>query len=263
MSKSILTIEKVIKERGSREIIYVGVDGTGVPMRDGGTKEAKVGVIFKESDIWTTSKKRNEIVEKSYISTLGDVEQFMPLLFNEYEKLDVKKEFTVVCLGDGAKWIWKRYADIFPERIEILDFYHVSEYIWDIGREHFTSETEKELWVNKQLDDLKASKISFVIEELEFLSKITDKPKTKESLENTIKYIKNNESRMDYKNYISAGLMIGSGVVESSNRVVVTKRLKQGGMHWSKKGAEAIITLRALYTSQNTKWNDYWNKKVS
>ena len=37
----------------------------------------------------------------------------------------------------------------------------------------------------------------------------------------------------DYQRYLKNGLMIGSGVVESSNRRVVTQRLKQAGMHWS------------------------------
>ena len=52
--------------------------------------------------------------------------------------------------------------------------------------------------------------------------------------------------------------MIGSGVVESSNRRVVTQRLKQAGMHWSKPGAEGVMALRASYLSSSNRWSNIW-----
>ncbi|AUB43610.1 Transposase (plasmid) [Nostoc flagelliforme CCNUN1] len=58
------------------------------------------------------------------------------------------------------------------------------------------------------------------------------------------RYLTNNQSRIDYRSYLKAGLMIGSGVVESSNRRVVTQRLKQAGMHWSFFGAEGVMAIR-------------------
>ena len=61
------------------------------------------------------------------------------------------------------------------------------------------------------------------------------------------RYLSNNQTRIDYKRYLKEGLMIGSGVVESSNRRIVTQRLKQAGMHWSKSGAEGVMAMRAVY----------------
>ena len=60
----------------------------------------------------------------------------------------------------------------------------------------------------------------------------------REEIEKLEGYLNNNSTRIDYKSYLKQGLMIGSGVVESSNRRVVTQRLKQAGMHWSKMGAD-------------------------
>jgi len=54
--------------------------------------------------------------------------------------------------------------------------------------------------------------------------------------------------------------MIGSGIVESSNRRIVTMRLKQSGMFWSKRGAEAVMSLRACYLSGSQRWHDFWYK---
>ena len=73
------------------------------------------------------------------------------------------------------------------------------------------------------------------------------------------RYLTNNQSRIDYQSYLRAGLMIGSGVVESSNRRVVTQRLKQAGMHWSKVGAEGVMALRAAYLSNSKRWLNFWS----
>ena len=71
----------------------------------------------------------------------------------------------------------------------------------------------------------------------------------------------NNRTRIDYKRYLKEGLMIGSGVVESSNRRVVTQRLKQAGMHWSKLGAEGVMALRAVYLSSSNRWSNFWQAR--
>jgi hypothetical protein len=73
-----------------------------------------------------------------------------------------------------------------------------------------------------------------------------------------VSYLSNNQNRIDYQRYRQQGLMIGSGVVESSNRRIVTVRLKQSGMFWSKFGAEAVMTLRACYLSSSKQWQDFW-----
>ena len=80
----------------------------------------------------------------------------------------------------------------------------------------------------------------------------------REALENLERYLNNNSARIDYKSYLKQGLMIGSGVVESSNRRVVTQRLKQAGMHWSKIGAEGVMALRAAYLSSSNRWSNFW-----
>lgn len=49
--------------------------------------------------------------------------------------------------------------------------------------------------------------------------------------------------------------------MESSNRRVVTQRLKQAGMHWSKGGAEGVMALRAAYLSNSSRWSFFWSKR--
>ena len=106
---------------------------------------------------------------------------------------------------------------------------------------------------------LKKSKWETVIDNCE---KIRRKKKAlTENIDKLISYINNNQKRIDYQKYQKMGLMIGSGVVESSNRRIVTQRLKQAGMHWSIKGAEGVMALRASYLSSSSRWYNFWQSQ--
>lgn len=153
---------------------------------------------------------------------------------------------------------------MFPDRLEILDFYHLCEYIWSLAKIYYSAEkTQAEQWAEEQLERLKNSESNLVFEELKFIEKIGGTKELLEETEKVLSYLESNKDRIDYKSYLSQGLMIGSGVIESSNKVVVTNRMKHGGMHWSKEGAQSIMSLRALYCSDRQEWNDFWLKKCS
>lgn len=73
-------------------------------------------------------------------------------------------------------------------------------------------------------------------------------------------YIKNNESKMDYRYYESQGGFVGSGSIESTNKTVVQRRTKQPGMRWSVDGGQFILTLRAK--EESGLWNDEVRNRV-
>jgi hypothetical protein len=50
---------------------------------------------------------------------------------------------------------------------------------------------------------------------------------------------------MDYPRYRQAGYPIASAAIESTNKRLVSRRCKQGGMLWGETGLEAILALRA------------------
>jgi hypothetical protein len=61
---------------------------------------------------------------------------------------------------------------------------------------------------------------------------------------------------MRYPKFRKQGLFIGSGVIEAGCRTVIGSRLKQSGMFWTARGANAIIALRCNRLSG--KFEDYW-----
>ena len=72
-------------------------------------------------------------------------------------------------------------------------------------------------------------------------------------------YFENNRGRMRYPLHLAMGLLIGSGVVESSCGTLVAARFKRGGMHWSKAGANDILPLRACIRSG--RYDDFWRQR--
>ena len=239
--------------------VYVGVDGVMTPLNaNQGYKEALVGVLFWEADHWQVSAKRAVVRRREYVATLANRATFTQRVASLYTQLVKQTPNQVIVLGDGASWIWQMAQTYFPDCIEVLDFFHVSEYVWAVARAAFAGqEAVQKRWVEQQQSWLKQSQWQSVVAiTTELVKTIAVAQEAGEAL---VRYLTNNQTRIDYQRYLQMGLMIGSGVVESSNRRVVTQRLKQAGMHWSKCGAEGVMALRACYLSNSQRWQQFWS----
>lgn len=81
----------------------------------------------------------------------------------------------------------------------------------------------------------------------------------KAAIDTTIGYFEKTRQRMRYRVFRRGGFFMGSGVVEAGCKTVIGKRLKQSGMHWSVRGANAIIALRCPIESR--RFDDYWKNR--
>jgi hypothetical protein len=251
-------LKKTVGKISPKPYVYLGQDGIMVPLNQKqGYKEALVGVVFWEKSHMAVSPKRNEVRYRHYVATLGSRESFGEQFFKSFSYLVVEQPCQVVALGDGAHWIWEQVSLYYPDAIQILDFYHLSEYVWNVAREAFPDKDRQNTWVAEQLTALKESRAQDVLTGLRFFSH-RRASKVKDAVDRLKTYLENNLCRVDYARYLQLGLMIGSGVVESSNRRVVAQRLKQAGMHWSIQGANSIMTLRAAYLSSGSQWRNFW-----
>jgi len=85
--------------------------------------------------------------------------------------------------------------------------------------------------------------------------------RSKKALLKQLGYFENNAAHMHYAHYRKAKLFVGSGVVEAGCRTVIGQRLKQSGMRWSVRGANAIIALRCCILSG--RFEDFWAARAS
>ncbi len=152
----------------------------------------------------------------------------------------------VVVIGDGAQWIWNMCEELFPDAVQILDFYHLSENTHNYAKLIYPEdEISRKRWVNQVLDAVKNGKVDEAIKIIE-QNKIDKIPNT---VVNLYTYIINNRERIDYKTYKEKGYYIGSGAIESANKMVIQQRMKQSGMRWSINGGQYIASLRSKHES--------------
>jgi len=79
-------------------------------------------------------------------------------------------------------------------------------------------------------------------------------------LANNIGYFETHRHHMAYATYRAKGGPIGSGVAESAVKLF-NKRVKGTGQFWSLSGVESILCLRALWLSQDGRWERYWQTR--
>ena len=233
------------------DVLYLLADGVQTPII-GGWREMKVGVACRVD----ASGKRVGL--SRYVSHLGEAEPFGWEWAALAEEAGVARARLVAVLGDGAKWIWNQTALHFPDAVQILDVWHASERLWEIGRLAFSDEAARKHWVDARLDELWKYQTEALRAALSQLASSCDAARAK--IADTIGYYENNRERMDYPRYENMGLQVGSGPVESACKQIVTQRLKGAGMRWREEGAQTIARVRCLILGGE--WSQFvrhWN----
>jgi hypothetical protein len=242
-------------ERKKLGVLYVEADGAALNTRekdnDGSTwRENKLGAVFSSDNIhfWTDKKsnRQHRIEKREYVSFVGGVGEFKKHLFACALRNGYGAYGETVLLSDGATWIRNMKEELFPDAQQILDYYHLCENVNEFARQIFNmAEPEYRPWADRICKDLKESRFRDVLTELERL----DKKHAGRASFNLSGYIRNNIENIDYAEYIKKGYFIGSGAIESANKTVLQKRLKQAGMRWNTETAQYLLTLRAKQES--------------
>ena len=131
--------------------------------------------------------------------------------------------------------------ELFPDAQQILDYYHLCENVYTFAKALFNLDESKYVpWAKSICAYLKASQYKLVLQELEPLK---DK-KPNGCPVNLYGYITNNIKNIDYATYQKKGYFIGSGAIESGNKLILHDRLKRAGMRWNTTTAQAMLTLK-------------------
>jgi len=230
--------------------LYIAADGTTVHETDG-WHESKIGVIYWEDE-------RNEM-KSCYVGRFDKSETFGWHLWYEACRCGLRQAQQVIVLGDAAGWIRNQRRKHFGRSTFIIDWYHVSEHVWDCGKSLFgegSKETEK--WVSQHLDLLWDGWTKKLLDYLKEQCKRYRGDK-RQAIYKLIGYISRNEEQMRYDVFRKKGYDIGSGAVEGACKYVVGKRLKQSGMIWSRSGSSSVLALRITWL--NKRWDQLWQKK--
>ena len=146
-------------------------------------------------------------------------------------------------IGDGAPWIWNRIEEIFPDSKKVLDYYHCSEYLYDLAFAQYGKGTQKgQEWVEGALTRLFSNQIDGVIAGIKRMKPTSGG--AKEHINKTLRYLSKQKDKVNYGSLTRGGYHIGSGGIESSNKFISNVRLKRSGAWWYPTNANNILKLR-------------------
>jgi len=237
------------------QVISIGRDGTTMPIRSEGYREAMNGTI----SFYDGEQKRLHTIY------LAQAPQYGKLDFNtrfSQEIAKVKQQFgdaVYIGLADGAKENWTFLEQYVDETI--LDYWHVCEYLTKASKAYSRSTYERKEWLKKARKQLKEEKgaAKVLLKEIKgFRKKRKVSKKAKEELETAITYFTNHLHQMDYYTYAAKNYPIGSGVTEAACKVIIKQRTNQSGMRWYINRSQKILNIRALHRTKG-RWKQFWN----
>ena len=207
-------------------------------------REVKNAVLYDGADCAQESPSRGCLLDKHYVSHLGDWRQFGEMVWAALSAGGLARAKKLVVIGDGAEWI-RSVSESFPvPTLLILDLFHAKHRIWAVANLlHGEHSPTASAWAHRQCDRVEAGKAVEVIEALRFLGPA--RKDAREAVAQLTTYLSNHLDRMDYPSYRAQGLRVTSGIVESANFHVTGARLKLQGMRWSEQGAREMAYLRA------------------
>ena len=188
--------------------------------------------------------------ELSYFSRRAEHTAFRRLALVETYRRGVGTALAVVAVVDGADWL-QRFIDFHrPDAIRILDFPHAVEYLTHASHEaHGTGTAATSEWLATQAHALKHDGPDPVLAALRALP-------PGEHRDAALGYLEPRLAQLQYPTFRAAGYPIGSGIVESANKVVVQDRLKGSGMHWAPASVNPMLALRTIVCAD--RWDEAW-----
>ena len=253
-------------------VLYVQVDGTGVPVvkketlgRQGKTpgepahtREAKLGCVFTQTTWDQEGYAIRDPDSTTYVAAIETAEEFGKRIYLEAWKRGWARAEKKVFMGDGSEWIWNIADQHFPNATQIVDLYHARQHLWDVARKLYPhQDAEQRRWMMIHQDLLEEGQIEELVAALRAID--CSRPEVAEKIRVEAGYFDNNQERMRYPTFRAQHLFVGTGVIEAGCKTVIGSRCKQSGMFWTVRGANAILALRCCQS--NGEFEGYWEAR--
>lgn len=138
----------------------------------------------------------------------------------------------LVVVADGAVWIWRLVADLFPVCTQIVDYAHVKQHLAQASSLVYPDDqAAAQAWLKAMSDALFRAEIFTIINHLQ-------------RHPHAANYFVKHQRRMQYQHFQAEGYPLGSGGVESAIKQF-KQRLTGAGMRWSRQGAERMVAIRS------------------
>jgi hypothetical protein len=205
------------------------------------------------------------IESRDVVASLDDSATFGKQLAMRAWALGFAGAWLKAFVGDGqsSNWgVWERHFKHL-EFIPILDFIHALTYVYSAASAGRSADVGWSVYV-RWITWVWQGQVSLVIEELARRAEElgTPTPSTSDTdpssiVAETLTYLRNQQSRMNYPQYRQLGLPITSSPMESTVKQI-NYRVKGSEKFWTRAGGDAILQLRADQLSDTAPLDVYW-----
>jgi len=183
-----------------------------------------------------------------YDGTMAGADAIFALLKAHLQARNIDEALEIVCVCDGAVWIWERMGKMLldlgvdPAKIHYaVDYFHAVEHLTAVADgKRCWSQKKRTRWLNGMKSLLIDGDIEAICDELAELARGRNAKTAKREMQ----YFETNKERMRYNMLLERNLPIGSGATESAVRQIINMRLKGAGMFWLMENAEGLLHLR-------------------
>ena len=245
--------EEEANEREDTRRLAISADGAMVPLIGGEWAEVRT-LAIGEVPADPADLEQVHVRNLSYFSRLTDASHFIDLAEAETRRRKLVQTKEVCAVMDGADWL-QTFVDIHRrDAVRILDFPHAAEHL------------------SQLVEALRASGHVFPPDLLQrcchilkhrgppallrLADRLTEDEIKREEVREHLSYLRKRLALMQYPLFRQAGWPIGSGMVESANKLVVETRLKGSGMRWERSNVNPMLALRNGVCNQ--RWQETW-----
>jgi hypothetical protein len=234
--------------------LYASVDGANVPLVGGRWVEVRTLVI---GEVLAEPEAEPRCINMSYFSRLATAEEFLDLVEPEVKRRGLDRAREAGFGSDGAPWCQRFPQRYCPGAVRGLDFWHAAGYVHDFSKVLWpATEGNQQWWAGEMLHDLKHHGPWRLLRSLAGWAALGGRGKLGKAAGTTLGYFEAREALLDYPALRAAGWPIGTGGVESANKLVVEERMKGPGMHWGEAHVNPMLALRNAQCSR--RWEQEW-----
>lgn len=248
------------------DLLVIGMDGGRI---QGRVANQETGSRWMEDKVATVDQylkgngtgQEPERLSTTYVGTLSQSRKFGALVHVEAERRGLRRTAEVLVIGDGGSWIDTIAEKHFSAYPRIVDYYHAAERLCDCAKALRPAQPEalEDRLKGHLYEGRRNTVLHWLGKHAKRLGRVRQSDPLKHPrrvLAENLTYFQRHQQHMDYPQYRAKGWPIGSGVVESGVKLF-NKRVKGTEQFWSRSGGEAILALRALWLSQDGRWENF------
>lgn len=224
------------------DLVVVEADGTYLPAQreEGDRFEVKTGVFYTGKErAGGRRHRRFRLLNKGCYATTGDQDAFgKGLAARGFSWVGLHRATHVLCVHDGLDEYGQGFHDWFPRAHHQIDHFHVAERMWEVsGNDRHRFQELKALAFSDPVGCARKLRRSRLI-----------RPELAHEVAGYLEAVARDLHGVDgLPRRLRRGRMrvVGSGVVEKHQDLLVKRRMKGKGMRWTRRGAEHLLALQA------------------